>query len=423
MSPPASKPALKVVSLRLRLMRLTALCLCAVLLTSFVATAFILNEREEDLIDQMLEEQLDADINQYSPEAGLLQSSVPRMQFYAFTPGHPDEALLPAYLRGVEPGKHEIDVGDTEYHYVVRDEGGRRFVLAYDAEQYEDSFTDLMVILAVAFLVVMVLSVTVIYVLGRRALRHIESLAAAVKNPTDNSFLHDGMEAEVRALAEALDGYRARQSLLLEREQEFSAHLSHELRTPLSVVRAQAELISLQNAGHENLEARANAIMDQVDRMRLLIEQLLRLARSQRSPERRPVALRALVDRLWDELAQGSRSATRLDNQLTARQEVLADPLLLELVLRNVMANARLHANGSLLTVRQEGMTLLLEDSDGTPGVATQGSDAPREASRLAAENGQGIGLSILERACRLLGWGYDVTTTPTGTRVAITLR
>lgn len=408
-----SKSPGKVVSLRVRLMRLTALCLCAVLLTSFVATAFILNEREEDLINQMLEEQLDADINQYSPEAGLLQTSVPRMQFYAFTPGHPDEALLPEHFRGATPGSHEVDVGDTEYHYVVRDEGGRRFVLAYDAEQYEDSFTDLMVILAVAFLVVMVLSVTVIYVLGRRALRHIEGLAAAVQNPADHSFLHDGMEAEVRALAEALDGYRARQSLLLEREQEFSAHLSHELRTPLSVVRAQAELISLQHAGNENLEARANAIMDQVDRMRLLIEQLLRLARSQRSPERQPVALRALVDRLWDELAQGSHSTTRLDNQLAARHEVLADPLLLELVLRNVMANARLHANGSLLTVRQDGMTLSLEDSD----------HAPRDASHLAADNGQGIGLAILERACKLLGWGYDVTATATGTRVSITLR
>lgn len=405
--------AMKPVSLRLRLIRLTAVCLSLILLSSFIATALILNEREEAFIDQLLDEQLTADIDQYSPDTGLALTSVPRMQFFAFTPGSEEEQLLPAYFRGYGPGNHSVDVADTEYHFVVRDEGGHRFLLSYDVEKYEDSFTGLMMTLGVAFIATMLLSVVVIYILGKRALRNIEALAAAVQRPTEEAFVRVGMEAEVLSLAAALDDYRARQALLLQREQEFSAHLSHELRTPLSVVRAQAELIQMQHADDGALMVRAAAIMEQVDRMRMLIEQLLRLARSQRSTERRAVPLHALVERVWAELVQSGKSATQLDNQLQLAQEVLADPLLLELILRNVMANARLHANGSVLTVALQEKTLILEDSEEGVG------------SRLAYEgngSGQGIGLAILERACRLLGWGYSAERTAKGTRVAITL-
>ncbi|MGH8492567.1 MAG: sensor histidine kinase [Moraxellaceae bacterium] len=401
------------VSLRARLMRLTAICLSLVLLSAFLGTALILNQREEALIDQLLDEQLEADIDQYTPDGGLGPVGVPRMQFYAFVPGQPDEKMLPAYFRDYGPGNHSVETDSTEYHFVIRDENGRRFLLAYDVEQYENSFTELMLILGAAFLVAMILSVSVIYVLGRRALSNIEKLAAAVQSPSEDAFVQPDMEAEVLALAGALDDYRARQSLLLEREQEFSAHLSHELRTPLSVVRAQAELIQMQHAADVVLSTRAVSIMDQVDRMRQLIEQLLRLARSQRSPERRAVPLRELVERIWSELAQSSVSATRLDNQLQAAQDVQADPLLLELILRNVMANARLHANGSLLSVSLDEKTLVLEDI----------GEELRVSQHAHSGNGQGIGLSILERASRLLGWGYAVTSTAKGTRVAITLR
>jgi signal transduction histidine kinase len=300
---------------------------------------------------------------------------------------------------------------------VVRDENGRRFLLAYDVEKYEESFSELLWILGMAFLIAMVLSVMVIHLLGTRALASIEGLAESVKNPPDGSFRHAGMEAEVAALAAALDDYRAQQSLLLQREQEFSAHLSHELRTPLSVVRAQAEIIRLRHGDDTALAARADTVMEQVDRMRQLIEQLLRLARSQRSPERREIRLRPLVERIWSELEQANQSATRLDDQLDVSALVLANPLLLELILRNVLANARLHANGSTLKVSCDGAVLVLGDYD--PRLLEQPEVV---AAHLPDEKMPGIGLSILERACRLLGWQCRIERLPTGTRVALTI-
>jgi signal transduction histidine kinase len=218
------------------------------------------------------------------------------------------------------------------------------------------------------------------------------------------------MEAEVYALATALDDYRARQTLLLERERDFSGHLSHELRTPLSVVRGQAELMARQYPQDSNLQQRTADITAQVERMRLMIEQLLRLARRTLAPRREDVPLRPLVERIWRDLAHDSSSRTQLANQLSESVTIKADPLLLELILRNALANARLHADGAELRVSFDSHELCIEDFN-----------PERLSSPLPDNEGsEGLGLSILRRACGLLGWSCDLQELPTGLRLSI---
>ena len=396
-------------SLRSRLVVLVGGGLLALLLAQYVSTALVLNEREEDMIDVVLTEQMQYSMQLYRDAGKLLRPNIPRMAFYGFPLGHPD-ADIPAGFLSYGPGNHAADIGDTEYHFVVHDENGMRFLLAYDVEQYEDRFTELMAMLGIAFLLSAALTIWGIYWLSGRVLVNLTQLAEAVHHPGEAAFFHTSMEEEVGALAFALDNYRAHQTLLLERERDFSGHLSHELRTPLSVVRARAELMAMQYPNEVRLQQSSAEIMAAVDRMRSMIEQLLHLARRTHMPRREEVRLRELVNRIWADLSAVGNSRTSLDNRLSESASVSTDPLLLELILRNALANARQHADGAALHVAFENQQLLIEDFfvDGA---------APMSAG---AEDGEGLGLSILRRACVVLGWSCQITALPTGRRLSL---
>lgn len=394
--------------LRQRLVVLVGGGVILLLLSAYISTAFVLEERQDEMIDGILDEQMEYSLQLYRSLGRAPELNVPYMRFYAAPPGRsvPD---MPGPFAGLGPGDHEVVADGRNYHLEVKDEAGMRFVLAYDVANHDSDFAELLAILGIAFLLSALAALGGIFWLSGHALRHLEALASAVQQQVETPFAAAGMEREVAALADALDDYRARQALLLEREQEFSGHLSHELRTPLSVVRAQAELIRLQHGADERLDTRAQEIMAQVDRMRALIEQLLRLARRTRAPERKQIGLRDLVERIWSDLAQTGGSQTRLDNHLAADTTVVADPLLLELILRNAIANARLHADGALLVIRFRNGLLEIED------VAPARVPAPQ-----LPEDGEGLGLAILRRACQRLGWTCEMTTTATGTRLAL---
>lgn len=394
--------------LRQRLVVLVGGGVVLLLAAAFLSTALVLQERQEDMIDTVLDEQMEYSLALYRDLGHAPLPSVPSMQFYAAPVGRADPAM-PREFAALGPGDHRLAAGGRTYHLEVKDAEGMRFVLAYDVARHDAEFRELLAILGVAALLSAAAALYGIAWLSRHALRQLEELAGAVQRQDDAALAAPGMEREVAALAAALDDYRARQALLLQREQEFSGHLSHELRTPLSVVRAQAELMQLQADDVARTQARAAAIMAQVDRMAALVEQLLRLARRTRAPERLQVPLRALVERVWADLAQTGSSRTTLDDQVPPEAAVVADPVLLELILRNALANARLHADGARLSVRFGDGLLEIEDSDPARAAAPQ-----------LPEDGAGLGLSILRQACARLGWGCELAATPTGTRLSL---
>lgn len=394
--------------LRQRLVVLVGGGVVLLLLAAFVSTVLVLQERQDEMIDDILDEQMEYSLQLYRSLGHVPVLNVPNMQFYMAPLGQAAPGMPREFAR-LGPGDHDVEAGGRTYHLEIKDADRRRFVLAYDVASHDDDFRELLAILGVATVLSGLAALAGISWLASHALGQLERLAGAVQRQDEAPFATVGMEREVAALAAALDDYRARQALLLEREQEFSGHLSHELRTPLSVVRAQAELIALQGGGDARLQRRAEEIMAQADRMRALIEQLLRLARRTRTPERVDVPLRALVERVWSDLVQTGSSRTTLEDRVAPEAVVMADPLLLELILRNALANARLHADGAVLTVRFDNG--LLEIADADPARAT----AP-----LLPEDGEGLGLAILRQACARLGWGCELEATPTGTRLAL---
>lgn len=375
----------------------------------------VLNEREEDMIDALLAEQMQYAMQLYKSNDGPLKPNISGMKFYVFKIGYPGKDIPRVFLPYGQGG-YELDVAGTEYHFLVHDENGVRFLVTYDVGVYEGRFLELMVILGVAFLLSAILAIIGIYWLSGRALKNLTQLASALQDNGDKAFFHADMEDEVATLALALDNYRAHQTLLLERERDFSGHLSHELRTPLSVVRARAELMAVQYPDEAALQKNSAEIISAVDRMRAMIEQLLHLARRTHAPHREEISLHELFDRIWGDLADAGDSQTLLLNTLPADITVQADPLLLELILRNALANARQHANGAELRVSFANDQLFIED---------YAERALPDFGHLSGRvnEAEGLGLVILRRACSVLGWVCEITVLPTGTRLSLHIR
>ena len=219
------------------------------------------------------------------------------------------------------------------------------------------------------------------------------------------------MQTDSLTLASAQLAMQNERLLELDRlKDEFVATASHELRTPLTSISGYLEM-SLDPAEGPLSPTRENhlrIVQRNTDRLRILVDQLLFLARADSHPlavERDPVDLGDLLT----EAAETARPAARakditLDVQVTSPQQAVADrPQLLRIV-DNLVANAvKFTPEGDtvLLVARAEGTSAVLEVTDTGAGIPT--AEQPDLFNRFfrgtnaieKAVPGSGLGLAI----------------------------
>jgi two-component system OmpR family sensor kinase len=225
-----------------------------------------------------------------------------------------------------------------------------------------------------------------------------------------------------RMLAQIEAGYRAREAS--ERKlRRFVADASHELRTPLAAVRAYAELFTRGAAERpEDLERSMKGIGRESERMSLLVEDLLLLARLD---EGRPLAReRVRLDELVREAVDAAHAVDpeRPVDASLERAVVIGDRDRLRQVVDNLLANVRSHtpprtpAHVSVTCV--DGRALVAVGDEG-PGLdAEQASHVferfyRTDASRARASGGVGLGLSIVAAVADAHGGGASVESEP----------
>ena len=215
---------------------------------------------------------------------------------------------------------------------------------------------------------------------------------------------------EALPLLHGLNALFERVSASIEKERRFTADAAHELRTPLAAAKTQIQVADSATDPDLRRHALAQALAG-IDRGTRLVEQLLVLARIDPGaavPSRRPVRLDELAARCLADLAPAA-AARGVDLALEGEAAgVTADPLLLEVLLRNLVDNAvRCTPAGGTVTVsthgQASGATLAVEDTG--PGI-------PAEALERATERfyrvpgsvgaGSGLGLSIVSRIARM---------------------
>jgi len=209
-----------------------------------------------------------------------------------------------------------------------------------------------------------------------------------------------------------------------DRMRRFITDASHELRTPLTTIRGFAELY--RQGAARDVELLMNRIESESQRMGLLVEDLLLLARldAQRPMERRRVDLLALAsDAVHDARSVApNRTVTMEVLDGPGTPEVLGDEARLRQVMGNLVANALQHTPESASIAIRVGTrqdSAILEVADEGPGMSRE--DAHRvferfyrtDSSRARASGGTGLGLSIVDSLVYAHGGTVSVTTAP----------
>ena len=201
----------------------------------------------------------------------------------------------------------------------------------------------------------------------------------------------------------------------VERIRTFTSDASHDLRTPLAAIRASAEIALRHPRDPEHYGRTLEGIIRQADRATALVEDLLRLARSDGQPQSVVLAdvdLTPIVTDACDSL-RPKAEAKRLDLRLGAEPVptvVNGNKDVLNRVVLALIDNAIKYTDRGLVEVRlaTTGSLLKLTVQDTGPGISP--ADIPNifdrfyrgDKSRNSAGGGFGLGLAIAKESVAL---------------------
>ena len=226
---------------------------------------------------------------------------------------------------------------------------------------------------------------------------------------------------EVGQLASSFDHMadRIQQAFTAQQDSEaqvrrFIADASHELRTPLTALKGYIDVLR-RGAGREPaaLDAALEAMSNESERMRVLVLDLLTLARldARRESHAEDFDLNAMVNGLLNEGVPGMPAVLERTFD-PAPLLVRADRSAVSTIVRNLFVNACKYAHGAAQhwSTAVEGGWAKLELSDEGPGIPP--ADLPHvferfyrgEKTRVREEGGSGLGLSIVQGLARAQG-------------------
>ena len=201
---------------------------------------------------------------------------------------------------------------------------------------------------------------------------------------------------------------------------ELAASVAHEVRNPLTGIRSLAQCIAEEPSDPGRWRQYADIIVAEAGRVNRIVGSLLSLARRTTLGPWSGEATR--VDALFSDLllltnVRGARAGVTIRAEKTgivasAPRDALAQVLL------NLLLNGLDHSPpGGVVTLdgetSREGVVLRVSDTG--PGVPASERGRIFEPFHTANVDGTGLGLSVVRRIARELGWRLEVGNSPDG--------
>lgn len=318
-------------------------------------------------------------------------------------------------------GFHTVDVDGTGWRLYVRTlSNGQRIAVGQRTdirdEQAQDSgeYTLIPILLLVPTLLLLTT-----WVIGR-TLAPVTTLAAQLDQRDDTNMAPlavNEVPAEIVPFVTSLNGLMGRLATSMEQQRRFIADAAHELRSPLTALTLQAANLGqavLTSSG----EQRVAALQAGLARTKILLEQLLTLARSQAcSGSATEVDVTRLVRQVIEEVmplaaARGiDLGCGRLETVRLAAPEGE-----LTILVRNALDNAIRHtpANGVVdVSVFRDGEGVVFQVEDSGPGIPAGEEERVFEPFYrvMGSEgSGSGLGLAIVSGIAERLGGRATLT-------------
>jgi two-component system OmpR family sensor kinase len=343
-----------------------------------------------------------------------------------------------AELRASAGVPFDVSGGDgaPDYRMLPTQMGnGQVLLVGTSLDKMDDAMRGLVgALVVVAVIAAVVMTVTVSFV-AASVTRPLEGMVATAERigsgALDERVTIEGVDdvarlaAALNAMLDRLERAFADRQASEDKLRQFVADASHELRTPVTAVLGYAELLQSGMATtDEDVASAVSRIAAEGERMRLLVEELLLLARldEQRQVDRIDVDLGELVA-----VAVADARAVAPDRQIDVRAGpphvvVRGDPLSLRQAVDNLITNARVHTpDGTRVEVevaKHAGDAVVTVDDDG-PGIDE--SDVPHlfdrfyRSERSRPRGGAGLGLSIVAAVASAHGGTVAVGPSPLG--------
>jgi heavy metal sensor kinase len=258
------------------------------------------------------------------------------------------------------------------------------------------------------------------WLVSRRALRSVESLAQAAEGVTastlDQRIPDAGAETEFARLIRVFNHMLDRLERSFRQAMRFSADAAHELKTPLTILQGEIEQALQEAPPGSPQQQTLNDLLEEVQRLKSIVRKLLLLAQADAGQLRlAPEAVdlsQAVVALCDDTEALASHLSVRRD--IVPDIQVQADPDLLAQVLQNLSTNAvKYNQEGGWIEfrLRPASRSVALTVSNSGPEIPAGDHDrvferfyrADPARSRTRAD-GTGLGLSLSREIARAHG-------------------
>ncbi|HET8818695.1 MAG TPA: HAMP domain-containing sensor histidine kinase [Xanthomonadaceae bacterium] len=406
--------------IRIAVILQVALAGALVALGAFVVSSYVR--------DRVVEQALELEAGHYW-EQRKLDPAYPApqsrtMRAYAVDRGG-SASQVPAALRGLEPGVHQLS--DPNLVVLVDEQPEGRLYVTYPSDRARELTLALIAAPVILAVLALALSGWLTYRVARRLVAPMGWLAGEVRNwdprnPDVRGLAADRLppdaDEETRELAGALHAMAERVRAFVARERDFTRDASHELRTPLTVIRVASDLL----LGDPDMPARSQRSLSRIQRagrdMEAVIDAFLILAReADVAPQSEDFEV---IDVVHEEIERTRESGNcpkegvSLEVVEEASIRLHAPPRVLGLMLGNLLDNACRFTNRGRIEVRIGNNRVEVRDTGIGMGPETiDRAFEPFYRADIDSAQGKGMGLSIVRRLGERFGWPVTLESTP----------
>ncbi len=299
------------------------------------------------------------------------------------------------------------------------------FVVAFDYSAEIAEINRNMLIFGAAGAVAMAIAAGASWFFVSRMLRPIRQLQHTAKLISDTDIARRveivGND-EFAHLAGTINEMLDRLETALSTQRQLLDDVGHELRTPTTIISGHLQLMEPEDP--EDVRASREIALDELNRMSLLIEDLVTLAKSNRPdfaiPKPTPVGI--LLDEILDKARALGDRHFRINGRVDA--DVQLDPLRITQAMLQLCANSvKFSEPGTKITLdtrwveRQDHKLLRLSVTD--EGCGIRAEDLPRiferfgRGSNAVRTDGSGLGLNIVQAIAEAHGGELHVISRP----------
>ena len=343
-----------------------------------------------------------------------------------FVQDYPGRDIPPAF-RNTKYGFSEMkDEGRHYWVYTHRDQKSGEFYLIVQDQQGFEELEDILGVILLASLLATILGAFILgRLMARRVISPVSRLSEQVRGLSVSlppiSLAEGYADDEVGQLAHAFDEVFARLKFSINKERLFTSDVSHELRTPLMIISTSCELLLTTDLSSQERE-QVRRIAGAAGEMLALTETFLALARAEFGKamvwsDLEGITLGELAkakSKQWADAAAAKGLAFELREE--GKDKGRYHAVLLRTVMDNLLRNALYYTDQGWVRLTLKDGGFKVEDSGiGIPDSEKEEVFQSFTHGTRARGEGQGLGLSLVQRIVTQEGWKISLESLPDG--------